>query len=132
MGARSRARLRRADAKQLGRARTEWHGPRHQGRELPIDQQLDAMRRRDERIRELNRPPVVGDLLPGPIGAAEPVPAPPVTKLERAMAWLTQALADGPLPERDVQARARIAGFTRKTLKAVAVDAAGEGDCRIK
>jgi hypothetical protein len=33
------------------------------------------------------------------------------------MAWLTQVLTDGPLPERDVQAKARIAGFTRKTLK---------------
>ena len=46
-----------------------------------------------------------------------PKPMPPVTKLERAMAWLTQVLTDGLLPERDVQARARIAGFTRKTLK---------------
>jgi hypothetical protein len=86
--------------------------PRAISRELPLDLQLDAVARRDQRIAELNRP---ADLLPGPVGTAEPMPAPPVTKLERAVVWLTQALADGPLPQRDVQARARIAGFTRKT-----------------
>jgi hypothetical protein len=88
------------------RQRIEHHGPR----ELPIDQQLDAVRRRDARIRELNAPPVVGDLLPGPIAAPEPVPA--LTPRERATAFLRDLLGKGPVAALEVQ---RLAANRRST-----------------
>jgi hypothetical protein len=46
------------------RQRPEHYGPRFEGRQLPLDVQLDAVRRREERLRALNAPPVVADLLP--------------------------------------------------------------------
>jgi hypothetical protein len=44
-------------AHRLGRQAPEHHPsmPRFQGRELPLDQQLDAVRRRDQRMAALNR-----------------------------------------------------------------------------
>jgi hypothetical protein len=52
------------------RQRSEWHGPQFQGHELPLDQQLDAVARRDRRLAELNRAPEPEPV--GPVGAADP------------------------------------------------------------
>jgi hypothetical protein len=76
----------------------EWHGPRFIGHELPLDQQLDAVRRRDDRIRVLNRPQPapgllakVADAVVGMAGAA--VDAVSLKGKAKAAAWLTEQLA---------------------------------------
>ena len=40
-----------------------------------------------------------------------------MTSVERAVAWLAQHLADGPIPSRDLASRARSAGFKRKAYE---------------
>jgi hypothetical protein len=83
---------------------------------LPIDAQLAAMRRREARLREAN--PVVGVLLPGPVGAVEPVPA--LTSGQRAEAFLRDNLAGGQVPSVEVKARAKQAGIAWRTLRRAA------------
>jgi hypothetical protein len=52
----------------------EYHGPRFQGREMPVNDQLDAIARRDARMAGLNKPvPVtVAGMVEAVVAAAAP------------------------------------------------------------
>jgi hypothetical protein len=93
------------------RQRIEHHGPR----ELPLDQQLDAVRRRDERIAELNRPPEPAGIVEQVLGAvAEAVG---LVGKAKAAAFLREQLAHGPVAATEIERRAKTAGITRTALR---------------
>jgi hypothetical protein len=89
-----------------------------QERRLPINAQIDAIKRRDQRIAAMNGPPagpgVVQKVIETIADAVLPVPQ---TEIAKAVTWLTETLKAGPLPEKDVQERARNAGIKPRTLK---------------
>ena len=86
--------------------------PRFQGREYPLDVQLEAVRRRDARMRELNRPaPEPGLLARVAETVAAAVLSVPQTEIAKAVTWLQATLGNGPVPEKQVQDRARNAGI---------------------
>jgi hypothetical protein len=79
-----------------------------------VNWQIDAVARRDRRIQELNGPPRVtlGDL------AHEAVEAVKRTKTQVAIKWLQDVLKDGPVPQKEIEARAAKDSITYKPLKA--------------
>jgi hypothetical protein len=88
--------------------------------QLPIDAQLDAVRRRDQRIAELNRPalPKPPGIVEQVVGAVAAVVTPvPQTEIARAVGWLADLLKAGQLPEKQVQCMAHNAGIKARTLK---------------
>jgi hypothetical protein len=100
------------------RQRSEWYGPRAEGRELPIKAQLDAVARRDARIAELNRRVPEPGIIEKAVAAIADVVTPvPQTEIARAVAFLTETLKLGPLSQKDVEQRAQKAGIKWRTLK---------------
>jgi hypothetical protein len=93
----------------------EHHGPRFQGRSLPVNDQLDAVARYNARIAELNRPKTGTGIIERAVAAV--VDAVALTGRAKAMAWLTDALANGPQPARDLKRRAATAGITATALR---------------
>jgi hypothetical protein len=89
-----------------------------------LDWQLDAVARRDQRIAAANAPPtdlqaIVGDAVDSLREAVGKVVK--VTKTQRAMDWLARVLRDGPVPQKEIEARAindKIGTRPLKTAKA--------------
>jgi hypothetical protein len=89
-------------------------------RQLPIDTQFDAVRRRDQRQEALNRPPTPSEAIAAEVAdvvttAVNKVAK--ISKLEQAMTWLREALNSGPQTEKAIQAMARKASINARTLK---------------
>jgi hypothetical protein len=85
----------------------------------PLDWQLDAVARRDERMRALNLPPTRGEVVAGIVGdvveAVKKVAK--VTKTAAAVEWLASVLRDGPRPQREIEEMARKEKIGTKPLK---------------
>jgi hypothetical protein len=80
--------------------------------------EYDAVARRDRRIQELNGPPRVtlADLAHEAVTHAKEALR-RVTKTEKARMWLQDVLKDGPVPQKDIEARAAKDSITAKPLK---------------
>jgi hypothetical protein len=98
----------------------EWHGPRFQGRPVPVNTWLDAVAWRDARVAELNRPVSVAGVLAGIVEAvvdavAAVVPGKP---RERAVQFLRNVLANGAIvPSLRIERLAKEAGISGRTLR---------------
>jgi hypothetical protein len=81
-----------------------------------IDWQIDAVARRDEKMRALNLPPTKGEVVAGIVGDVVAV-VKRVTKTAAAVEWLAQVLRDGPRPQREIEEMARKEKIGTKPLK---------------
>ncbi len=82
-----------------------------QYRQMPVNDQIDAMSRRDERIRELNLPVTVQTVVENVIDLVT------LTGKARAMAFLREQLRLSPLPTIEIERRAIEAGITKTALR---------------
>jgi hypothetical protein len=84
-----------------------------------IGWQLDAVRRRDEKMRALNAPPtraeVLGMLAGDVVEAVKKVVR--ITKTQAAVEWLAQVLQQGPVPQKQIEALAVRDSIGTKPLK---------------
>ena len=108
------------------RQRPEFHGPRHTRIMLPVDQQLQAMRRREERLRAANAPPpepgivekAVGTIAAVAVAVTDTVTAVlPLVGKARAVAFLREHLAGGARPAAQMERLAREAGISATALR---------------
>ena len=99
------------------RSPREYHGPRFEGRQLPLAVQLDAIARRDARMAEANAPAGPGVVQKVVETIADAVLPVPQTEIAKAVTWLQATLGNGPVPEKQVQEMARNAGIKARTLK---------------
>jgi hypothetical protein len=85
-----------------------------------VNWQIDAVARRDEKIRRLNLPPTKGEVVAGIVGdVVEAVKAKlrKPTKTAAAAEWLATVLQHGPVPQKDIEAMAKKEGISSKPLK---------------
>jgi hypothetical protein len=83
-----------------------------------LDWQIDAVARRDEKMRALNLPPTRGDVVAGIVGdVVDAVRR--VTKTDKARAWLAERLQQGPVDATVIEAEGRKLGYPLKLLKIV-------------
>jgi hypothetical protein len=92
--------------------------PAHDG----ADWRIQAMRRREARIAELNNSvpyrPSLGEVVSEVVEAVREVVNPrKVTKTAAAVTWLSQVLRDGPRPQREIEEMARKEKIGTKPLK---------------
>jgi hypothetical protein len=85
-----------------------------------LDWQLDAVARRDERMRALNLPPTRGEVVAGIVGdvveAVKQVVR-KLTKKQQAIAWLRQVTEQGPVPQTELVRAGSELGLSLKVLK---------------
>jgi hypothetical protein len=88
-------------------------------RDADVNWQLDAVVRRDAKMRALNLPPtkaeVIGSVAADVVEAVKKVAK--VTKTAAAVTWLASVLRDGPVPQKDIETLAKKEGIGTKPLK---------------
>jgi hypothetical protein len=95
-----------------------WYGPRAEWRELPINAQLDAVAKRDARLREANAPKPQPGIIEKAVALVADVITPvPQTEIARAVAWLLAVLKNGPVAEKRVRQMAVFEKIAPRTLK---------------
>jgi hypothetical protein len=93
-------------------------GARPAGSELPIDMQLDAVRRYQERIDAANRPPTPLQAIAAEVAdVVTTVVKKRITKTQAAMEWLRTVLEHGPVAQKDIERMAGEAKIGTKPLK---------------
>jgi hypothetical protein len=100
---------------ELRRQPREYHPamPRFQGRELPIDEQISAVVRRDERMTEINKPaPITMQTV-----VENVIDLVTLAGKARAKAFLWEQLRYSAMPATVIAERAMEAGITRTALR---------------
>jgi hypothetical protein len=100
------------DGNESPREPRETHGPRFEGRPLPISVQIDAVARRDARMGVAS---VVACVVAGIVEAV--VDAVPLAGRAKAMAWLATVLVNGPVRATEIEERALAEGITKTALR---------------
>jgi hypothetical protein len=85
-------------------------------RDNDVNWQIDAVARRDARMRALNLPPTRGEVVAGIVGDVVAAVR-RVTKTQAAVEWLAEVLQHGPLPQKTVEELAKAANIGTKPLK---------------